>query len=90
MNLRVIPDASLRNVLMFTISPIKTTLRVLNYVKLFLRDLVKKSIVLIPVDILLAVKNFTHSRNYIDDMQLFEDLHNSKFYFIQRLRCIFG
>jgi hypothetical protein len=78
--LRVVPDASLRNVLMFTMAPIKVTLRVLHYTKLFLKDLVKNSLVLIPVDILLSVNNFNKSSNYMEDLQLFEDLHSSKYF----------
>jgi hypothetical protein len=83
--LRVVPDASLRNVLIFTMSPVKESNRVINYLKIFLRDLVKKSIVLIPIDLLVAVSNFdinTTKKNYLENLQLFEDLHNSNVLFI--------
>lgn len=72
-------DASLYHVLMFTLSPVNAAVpRTLLYLKKFLNDLVHKSIVKVPMDIILSVQEY-ELRKIMEDLNYYEELHNGIF-----------
>jgi ATP-dependent RNA helicase SUPV3L1/SUV3 len=68
-------DASLYHVLMFTLSPVNVVPRTLFYLRKFLKDLVHKSIVKVPMDIILSIQEF-ELRKVFEDLNYYEELHN--------------
>jgi hypothetical protein len=74
--LKHVSNASLQNVLIFTLCPVKIVPRTLNYLRKYLMDLVQTSIVRVPMDVILSIQDY-ELRKIIEDLNYFEDIHNS-------------